>query len=179
MIEKTLVVLKPDAVQRNIIGQIITIFEEATLRVTEAKMLSATGEFIRRHYPSDVEYLTNLGNKVTTSYAAAGRDVVAQYGTDDKLSIGRAILDSLVGYMTSGPVMALCIEGPNAIRAVRKLVGFTLPLDAAPGTIRARFSVDSSESADEEKRPLYNLVHASGNPEEAAYELGLWFGEAV
>ncbi|MDR3126708.1 MAG: hypothetical protein LBT92_03700 [Rickettsiales bacterium] len=177
MMERTLVVLKPDAVARRLVGKIIDVFEEAQLSIVAARMLTPSASLVDRHYPKDKAYIANIGHKAATSYAADGKDVKKKYGTSDEFEIGKKIRVGLVKYISSGPVLALCLEGGGAIKAVRKLIGFTLPFDAAPGTIRGRFSIDSSEAADSENRPLYNLVHASGNPEEAAAELRLWFGK--
>jgi nucleoside-diphosphate kinase len=81
----------------------------------------------------------------------------------------------LVEYLTVNPVVAVVLEGPHAVELVRKLVGHTLPLKAQPGTIRGDFSFDSSALANENKRPIRNLIHASGNKEEAELEIALWF----
>jgi nucleoside-diphosphate kinase len=177
MIEKTLVVLKPDAVARRLCGKIIDVFEEAQLSIIAAKMLTPSASLVDRHYPKDKAYLTSLGHKSAVSYAADGKDVKKKYGTSDEFEIGKNIRAGLIKYISSGPVLALCLQGSGAIKAVRKLVGFTLPYDAAPGTIRGRFSIDSADSADSENRPIHNLVHASGNPKEARAELKLWFGK--
>jgi len=79
--------------------------------------------------------------------------------------------------MTSGPVLAFVLQGPHAIEVVRKIVGFTLPQKSQPGTIRGDYSFDSSYLANKNKRPIRNLIHASGNKEEAEFELSLWFSE--
>jgi len=177
MYERTLVILKPDAIERGLSGRIISIFEDVGLRIVEAKMLVPPAELMDRHYISDPEYLKSLGNKSLNAYKAQGFDIKSHLGTDDPLKLGKMIRGWLVDYITSGPVLAMVLEGNCAIQVVRKLVGVTFPFDAAPGTIRARFSNDSSELANFQRRSVHNLVHASGNADEANSEITLWFGK--
>jgi nucleoside-diphosphate kinase len=85
--------------------------------------------------------------------------------------------DWLIGYMQESPVIAMVLEGPHAVELVRKLCGHTLPLMSAPGTIRGDYAYDSSYLANKYARAIKNLMHASGNVEEAEYEIPLWFGK--
>lgn len=179
MLERTLVVLKPDAVERGLCGKIIDIFEEAGLKIVDARMFRPDADFISRHYPSTPKWLESLGNKSINNYKLQGLDIKRQMGTDDPTAVGKQIKSWLVEYMSSGRVMAMTIQGNHAIANVRKLVGGTIPMEATPGTIRARFSIDSSELANAEARSIKNLVHASGNAEEARFELELWFGKGA
>jgi len=100
------------------------------------------------------------------------------WGSDDSLEIGRQIWEFSVEYLSSGPVIAIVFEGPMAISNIRSIVGHTLPSKADPGTIRRDFAIDSAISANARKRSIYNLVHASGNEEEAKKEIKLWFDDS-
>ena len=145
MIERTLVLLKPDAVKRGLMGRVISRFEDAGLKVVGSKMVLINEEFGKKHY-----------------YDIAARR-------------GEKVLQVLLKFMTTGPVMALCLEGISAVENVRKLVGGTEPKSALPGTIRGDFSHVSFAYADAQGKAIENLIHASGNPEEAKQEIALWF----
>lgn len=178
MTERTLVVFKPDAVQRGIVGEILTRFERLGLQVVGGKMITVTEELANKHYPVErEEFIKGMGNKTLENYEEQGIDPNKDFDDVDPKSIGLAIQKWLVDFITAGPVLALVLEGPHAVALVRKHVGHTLPFKAAPGTIRGDYSFDSSALANIDKRPLVNLMHASGDPEEAAFEIGLWFGE--
>ncbi len=174
--ERTLVVLKPDAVARGLIGQIITRFENVGLKIVAAKITVASRDLMENHYPDDREELwIGIGNKTLENYEQFDIDPVESLGTKDPKEIGKMVRVWLMDYMMEGAVLAMVIEGPHAVEMVRKLCGHTLPLISAPGTIRGDFSFDSSYLANSSKRPIKNLMHASGNKEEAEYEIPLWF----
>jgi nucleoside-diphosphate kinase len=174
--EQTLVVLKPDAVRRGLIGQIVTRFENVGLTVVAVKMVTAKREMVEMHYPKDREELwIGIGNKTLDNYRDLDMDPVASLGTADAKEIGKMVRVWLMDYLMEGPVLAMVLEGPHAVELVRKITGHTLPLVATPGTIRGDFSYDSSYLANSSKRPIKNLIHASGNKEEAVYEIPLWF----
>lgn len=174
--ERTLVILKADAVQRGIIGEIIAKFEKAGLKVVGMKMLVADKELANKHYPSTRdEFIEGMGKRTIESYAEHGMDIEAEYGHKDPHKIGLQVQKWLVDFLTSGPVVTFVLEGPHAIELTRKLVGHTMPLKAQPGTIRGDYSFDSSALANSGKRPIRNLIHASGNKEEAEFEISLWF----
>ncbi len=173
--EQTLVFLKPDGVQRGLIGEVIGRFERAGLKVIGLKMIRASTDLLGRHYPSDETFLRTIGGKTLEAFQAAGLDVRKETGTDDALTIGRQVRQWLIDFVASGPVVAFVLQGTHAIAVTRKLVGDTLPYRAAPGTIRGDFSADSPAVANLQKRPVRNLVHASGSLEEATFEIGLWF----
>lgn len=176
--ERTLVLLKPDAVQRNLVGEIITRFEKAGLKIAAAKMVKAAQALADKHYPKDRrEFIEGMGHKTLGSYKEQGLDPHEQFGTEDPHKIGLEIQSWLVEGITSGPVIALVFEGPNAVSLVRKICGNTLPVKAEPGTIRGDYSFDSPDLANQQKRALRNLVHASGDKQEAEYEINLWFTE--
>ncbi len=174
--EKTLVIIKPDAIQRGIIGDIIQRFEKVGLKMVGAKMLVADRELADKHYPKDRDaFITGMAQKTLDNYKELGMDPMEDFGTNDPKEIGLKIQSWLVDFLTSGPVFAFVLEGPHAVEVVRKISGFTLPSKAAPGTIRGDYSFDSSSMANLAKRPIRNLIHASGDAEEAEFEINLWF----
>lgn len=175
--ERTLVFLKPDGVQRGLTGEVLSRFERAGLKVVGMKMLLPSRDLLDRHYPNDQGFLATIGGKTKEAFAAYGLDVRKETGTDDPLAIGRQVRGWLIDYVSSGPVAAFVLEGIHAVSVVRKLVGDTLPYRAAPGTIRGDLSIDSPTVANLMKRPVRNLIHASGTVEEAAVEIPLWFTE--
>ena len=138
--------------------------------------MTVSHEMAKKHYPSDREdFIRGMGKKTLDNYAELGLDPHKELGTSDDHEIGMMVLGWLLDMLTSGPVVAAVIEGPHSIEVVRKICGFTVPLTAAPGTIRGDFAFDSPALANKEKRAVRNLIHASGNREEAEYELKLWF----
>ncbi|HSX14538.1 MAG TPA: nucleoside-diphosphate kinase [Candidatus Saccharimonadales bacterium] len=174
--ERTLVVVKPDGVQRGLTGEVIRRLEQTGLKVVGLKLTQVSQDMAEQHYPADrEEMITGIGQKSLDDYKKLNLDAKAELGTDDPKKIGELIRSWLADYLTSGPVVALVVEGPHAIELVRKLVGNTLPLSAAPGTIRGDFSYDSAYLGNTRKRPIKNLVHASGNAAEAEFEVPLWF----
>ncbi len=176
MQERTLIILKPDAVQRGLIGDIIGRFEKMGLKIVGAKFFVPTTELLNKHYPVDREdFITGMGQKTLDNYRELGLDPKHYFGTDDANKIGLVVQKWLVDFMISAPVMAVVLEGPHAIELVRKVRGHTLPLKADPGTITGDYSFDSSSLANSEQRPIRNLVHASGNKKEAEFEIDLWF----
>lgn len=148
------------------IGEIVGRFEKGGLKVVEMQMLTATVEILAKHYPSDVEYLKIIGEK-----SKAAGDAI-----DDVVEQGRKVVNALRTFMASGPIVKMILEGEDAIANVRKITGYTDPAKADPGTIRGDLGEDSILKANGEGRPVYNLVHASGTPEEAEKEINLWFG---
>lgn len=175
--ERTLVVVKPDGVQRGLVGEILARFERAGLKVVALKMLRAPRELLERHYPAEEDFLRTIGGKTKEAFEAYGLDVRERMGTEDPVEVGRQVRGWLIEFMASGPVVAAVLEGVHAVSAVRKLVGKTLPIFAEPGTIRGDWSTDSPTLANLEQRPVRNLVHASGTVEEAEFEVRLWFRE--
>jgi nucleoside-diphosphate kinase len=178
IIERSLVLVKPDGVQRGLIGEIISRFEKAGLKIIGAKMVHVDKELVAKHYPdSRTELLENIGKKTLETYAKYGMDANEELGTMDPVTLGKMVNSWNMEFLSSGPVMAMVLEGVHAIDSIRMIVGATLPVFAQPGTIRGDFSIDSPALANTKKRPVRNLVHASGNLEEAKYEIQLWFHE--
>lgn len=155
-IEKSLVILKPDAVERGLIGKILERFENAGLRLVAMKMVVANPDDMRRHYGDWVErYTEKLGLELaSTAYKA------------------------IVDFMTSGPAVLLVLEGVAGVAVVRKIVGSTYPDQALPGTIRGDFAHVSQAYANGQGLSIKNLVHASGSVEEAVAEISAWFTPA-
>jgi nucleoside-diphosphate kinase len=163
---------------RGLIGEIVHRIEKAGLKIVAIKMVLPTKEQVIAHYPmSDQAWVDRLGDKGLNTFKELELDAVEHLGSDDRSVVGKAVAESLIGYMTSGPAVAMVIEGLQAIDMVRKLAGHTLPSKATVGTIRGDFSVDTPAVANVQGRALHNLFHASENPEEAAHEIELWFGK--
>lgn len=175
MIEKTVIILKHDAVARGLIGEIIQRFERVGLKLVAMKMVRATVVMGEKHYPQDEAWLKRVGERSLTEYQEKGIDPFEVLGIDDPIEIGKMVKKWNITYLTEGPVLAMVFQGYDAINMARKLVGSTIPAKALPGTIRGDYSVDSAELGNLKHRPARNLIHASGNKEEAANELDLWF----
>jgi len=150
-IQRTLVVFKPDAVQRGVVGEIITRFERVGLKIIGTKMLAPNKEHYYKHYEEIGQVITRRGEKVFNN-----------------------VLDN----MTQGPVIAMVLEGIEAIELVRKLVGSTEPKSSAPGTIRGDFSHMSYGYGDATNKGIPNLIHASGDAADAEKEIDHWFADS-
>ncbi|MBI3052417.1 nucleoside-diphosphate kinase [Candidatus Woesearchaeota archaeon] len=148
MMERTLVIVKPDGVQRALVGKIISRFEDAGFKIVGLKMKWADRDFAMKHYTEDL---------------ARRR--------------GEHVRKQMVEFISSGPVIAVVLEGVNAVQNVRKITGDTQPMAALPGTIRGDFSHVSYEYADSKKIPVKNIIHASSRPDDAKAEIALWFGK--
>jgi len=179
--QRTFCMIKPDGVMRGLIGEIIRRIEKAGLKVVAMKMIIPTEELIKKHYPtSDEAWVARLGVKAKKGLEGSPLTAKDAYGTDNDKELGDSVVVSLIQYMQSGPVVAMVVEGIQAINMVRKLAGPTLPFMAEMGTIRGDFSVDSPLVANIEGRSIHNLFHASENPVEAENEIKLWFdGEII
>ncbi len=169
--EKTLVIIKPDGVQRSLIGEIIKRYERSGLKLVGVKMMVPTAEHIEKHYTMDPEWRKVTGEKTIKSY----RDKGLQPPSEDPLVITGIILDNLKKYMASGPIIAMVWQGVHAVKIVRKITGGTEPFTSDVGTIRGDFVLDSYQLADIDKRAVRNLIHASGSVDEANKEIELWF----
>lgn len=145
MIQRTLILIKPDGVQRGLVGEILKRIEQTGLKIISMKMIWADKDFAKKHY----------------------FDVGTRHG--------EKVLKSLVDYLTEGPVLAVCFEGVDAIAVVRKIAGSTYPNEALPGTIRGDFSHISKSYANANNRKVGNLIHASANQSDAERELKQWF----
>jgi nucleoside-diphosphate kinase len=177
VVERTLVLIKPDGVKRGIVGKVLTRFEEVGLKIVALKLVQVSREHAENHYPNTPEWITGMGEKTLQTFREQGKDPIKEIGTKDPTEIGNMIKAWNVDYLTSGPLVALVLEGAHAISVVRKMCGFTLPAFADPGTIRGDFSITSPIVAGELKRAVRNLVHASSDADEVAHETKHWFSE--
>ena len=149
-IERTLILFKPDAVQRGVVGEITTRFERVGLKIVGTKMIAPNREHYFKHYEEIGQVITRRGEKVFNN-----------------------VLDT----MNEGPIIAMVLEGIEAVELVRKLVGSTEPKSSAPGTIRGDFSHMSYGYGDEQDKGIPNLIHASGDKDDAAKEIPHWFAD--
>jgi len=178
--QRTFVMIKPDGVQRGLIGEIIQHFEKKVLKITAMKMIRPTEEQVRAHYPmNNPAWIERLGGKSLSGFEGLDVDPEEFLGTKDKVEIGKNVAESLVKFMTSGPVIIMIIEGLQARDMVRKIVWHTLPNKADMGTIRADYSIDTPLIANVEGRSIHNLIHASETEQEAENEIKLRFGNAT
>jgi len=173
--ERTLVLIKPEAFKRGLVGEIISRFERVGLRLEEMKIVKATTEIVGKHYPDDKNWIRSVGKKSVDTYKKYNLKIAEDLGIDDALEVGKLVREWLIQHLTSGLVVALILSGNHAVEVVRKIVGNTVPLFAELGTIRGDFSIDSPDLSIKEKRALQNLVHASSTIEEAKREISLWF----
>jgi nucleoside-diphosphate kinase len=146
MIERTLVLIKPDGVMRGLVGEVIKRFEQKGLKIIGLKMVAIDKNFAAKHYTEDIEKRR-----------------------------GKTVRDNLLDYITEGPLVAMVIEGIDSIEVVRTMVGGTEPRSATPGTIRGDFTHHSFKYADNKNMPVKNIIHASSNAEDAEKEIMLWF----
>ncbi len=172
--EQTLVLIKPDGVQRGFIGNIISRFETVGLKLVALKMVHAAQEDVDKHYAMTEEWMMGVFTKAKAKYEANGE--VFPYA--DHKAYGGEIKAGLVDFLKSAPIVAMVLEGEMAVSQVRKMVGSTEPASSAPGTIRGDLSHDTYALSNAQKRPLRNLIHASGNVEEAKNEMAIWFTDA-
>ena len=173
--QRSVVLIKPDAVKRALAGEIIGRFEKAGFKMLACKMIWVDKTLVSKHYPDDKAYLKSIGEKTLADYKKYGIDPGEHIGTIDELEIGKLVRQWNMDFISAGPVIAMIWEGPNAIEQIRKIIGHTFPSAADPGTIRGDYSIDSTYLSNTLKRSVKNLIHASGNEKEAKLEIELWF----
>jgi len=166
--ERTLIIFKPDAVMRGIVGEILSRFEKVGLKVVGMKMVAPGDELLKKHYSDDL--IPIVGNKTKKDWDAYGIDY-----KETAEEIGKGIVDATRSFMQMAPVIALVLEGGHVVEIVRKMVGSTGPKDSAPGTIRGDYAHQSLGRASLQGKGAANLIHASGSVEEANHEIALWF----
>ena len=171
--EQTLILIKPDGVQRGLVGEILGRFERVCLKVVAMKMVHASHEDVDRHYALTEEWMRAVYEKAKAKYEANGQ----KFPFPDHIAYGTDIKRGLVEFLKSAPIIALVLEGEMAVSLVRKLVGSTEPASSAPGTIRGDLSHDTYALSNAQNRPLRNLIHASGTVDEAKQEIPVWFSE--
>src|SRR3989338_9723755 len=174
--EKTVVLIKPDGVKRGLAGEVISRFEKMGLKILAMKMVWIDRKLAQKHYPeSRTELMAAIGRKTLETYEKYGRDTKEEFGDLEPIEIGKMVNKWNIDFITSGPVIAILLQGIHAIDNVRMLAGHTLQVFAVSGTIRGDFSIDSPALANVQGRAVHNIIHASGNTEEAKYEEQLWF----
>ena len=170
--ERTFVILKPDTIQRSLIGEVIKRFERTGLKCTAMKMFVADEERLLQHYNKDDVWFMKKGTRIAEDMVAQGRAV-----EKEPIEYGKDIIRTIVHYMTAAPVIALVFEGNESVAVVTKLVGTTEPKTSDVGTIRGDYTVDSYSHSSYENRSVRNLIHCSESPEEAEREIAIWFKE--
>lgn len=170
--EKTLILIKHDGIQRNLIGEITKRYERTGLKLIGLKMVVPTAELVENHYTVDPEWRRKTGEKTIKNYKEKGKTPPSE----DPYVITGIVLERLKKYFVTGPVIAMVWQGAHAVQLARKITGGTEPFSAADvGTIRGDFALDSYLLSDKDERVLRNLVHASTSVEEAEKEIALWF----
>ena len=170
--ERSFVIIKPDGVQRSLIGEIISRFERTGLKLAALKLAMADSDRIWKHYDKDDEWFIKKGTRIAEDRAAAGLSA-----EKEPIEYGKDIIRALEKYMTAGPVVMMVWEGNSAVAVVTKLVGETAPASADVGTIRGDLTIDSYDIAAVDDRAVRNLIHCSDTPENAEKEIALWFAE--
>lgn len=175
--ERTLVLIKPEGVERRLIGRIVQRFEDVGFRIVGLGIVWSSKQLMDRHYPKDKAWIERLGSRTTQTAEQFNLDLDLKrdYGVKTVYELGQLVRGWLIDYMCSGPIVKMCLEGPFVVEKVRKMTGSTLPLNAEPGTIRGDFSFDVPVVANLARRAIQNLVHASETKEEAEREIKLWF----
>jgi len=171
--DRTLVIIKPDGVQRSVIGEAVGRYERIGLKLVGLKMLVPTPEQVEEHYLLDPDWKKNVGTKAIEAYTKKGETPPST----DPIEVGGRVVEKLKVYLTSGPVVAMVWQGAHAVEVVRKLTGGTEPLSSDVGTIRGDFVVDSYSMSDTDGRAVRNIIHASGSDKEAEDEIRHWFSD--
>lgn len=171
--ERTFVILKPDTVQRSLVGEIIKRVERTGLKCTAMKMFVPDEARLLQHYNKTEEWFLKKGSNIVKELEERGLPV-----EKEPIEYGRDIIRTIVTYMTAGPVVAMVWEGNKAVEVVMKIVGTTEPATSDVGTIRGDYTIDSYGLASVDNRSVRNLVHCSDAPEEAERELAIWFVES-
>ena len=168
--ERTLVILKPDAVQRGLIGEVINRIEKTGLKLVALKMTMATEDQLWVHYNKDDAWFLKKGEMALKEREAAGMSI-----DKEAIEYGKDIVRALVKFMTCGPIVPMIFEGNQAAGIVKKLVGSTEPLSSDAGTLRGDYTIDSYGLANVDERAVRNLIHCSDPAEDANREIPIWF----
>ncbi len=169
--EQTLILIKPDGVERGLTGEIFARLQRAGLKLVAVKMVKATAEQCDKHYALTEEWMKGVYDKAKAKMESLGQP----FPYPDHKAYGGMIKNGLMEFLQSGPIVAAVFEGEQAVAQTRKIVGATEPASSAPGTIRGDFSIDTYALSNAQDRPLRNLIHASGTVEEAKNESAIWF----
>jgi nucleoside-diphosphate kinase len=171
--ERTFVILKPDAIQRSFVGEILSRLERTGLKIVALKMIMGTEEQCWAHYDKDDVWYQSKGEKIVAGMKERGVAV-----DREPIEYGKDIVRALAKFMTCSPIIPIVIEGNQAVAIVKKLVGGTEPATSDIGTIRGDLTLDSYEIANIDNRAVRNLIHCSDKVEEAEREIKIWFNES-
>jgi nucleoside-diphosphate kinase len=170
MIQKTLVLIKPDGVLRGIVGEIIQRFERVGMKIVAIKMVQASKETLEQHYFKDEKWMKEKGELY--------KEKLKLPKETNPIPLGRNIVDGLIEDTQLSPIIAMVLEGHNAVNVVKKLTGPTNIEEALPGTIRGDFSQDTFALANKSNRPVITIIHATDDPTVAQKEIGFWFSQS-
>jgi nucleoside-diphosphate kinase len=173
-IERTLILVKPDVIQRQIVGEILSRFERKGFKIVGMRMLNATKEQVGEHYIDEESYLIETGEKAKKGAESRGEDI----SDWNSLERGKIIRKNNIVYLTCGPIIAMVLEGHSVISGVRKVLGSTSPAEGDVGTIRDDYSFDTFALADYVSRATRTMLHASDSVENAEREIKIWFKES-
>lgn len=169
-VERTLIAIKPESIQRHLIGEFIQKFERRGLKLLACKMIAPTKEQVENHYPDDEAWYVSSGTKTYNNYKERGIDPGMT-----PIELAKRTRQRLVEHLTDRPLILMVWQGPHAVALGRKTAGATNPLIADIGSIRGDYSMESYELADDIERAIHTLIHASGSPKEAEDEIKIWF----
>lgn len=170
--ERSLIILKPDAVQRSLVGEIISRFERKGLKFVAFKFVTPDEKQLFAHYNKDDAWFEKKGANMIQNLKDQGKEA-----DKEAIEYGKDIIRAVIKEMQQSPVLAIVVEGHGAIDQVTKLVGTTEPATADIGTIRGDFTIDTYAHSTYEDRSIRNLIHCSDVPAEAEREIALWFNE--
>ena len=175
--EKTFVLIKPDALKRNLVGRIIQFFEDANLDILDAKMVETNKKIATKHYTQSnpEEWSLGVGEKTKSAYKHYNTDPKDVFGTADALTIGNTIRQWSIDYLSHGKALALILGGSHAIESTKMIIGPTEPFKSSLDTIRGMFGTESYVHANLQGRSVHNIVHRSTNEQEAVNEIKVWF----
>ena len=171
-VERTLIAVKPESIQRHLIGEFIQKFERRGLKLVAMKMIAPSAEQVGKHYPDDESWYVATGTKTLENYKSKGIDP-----GKSPIELAKEIRQRLIDHLADRPVIFMIWEGPHACALGRKTAGATNPLVADIGSIRGDYSLESYELADDLGRVVHTLIHASGSAAEAEEEIKIWFKE--
>jgi len=168
--EQTVIFIKPESIQRHLIGEFMSKFERRALKLVACKLIAPTAEQVGKHYPDDESWLIPTGNKTAESYKSKGIDPGM-----GPIELAKIVRNRLIDHFADRPLLIMVWEGPNAVALGRKTAGATSCLLADIGSIRGDYSAESYDLADGFDRAIHTLIHASGTVEEAQNEIKIWF----
>lgn len=167
--ERSFVIIKPDGVQRSLIGEIVKRFERVGLKIAHLSFRVLDEKRVIEHYGKQDDWYLRKGQNVIDDRKSHNLPI-----EKDAMEYGKDIIRVVEKYMTSGPVVVMVLQGNQAVAVVKKLVGGTEPTTSDVGTIRGDFTLDSYSVSALDDRGIRNLIHCSDSPEEAEREIALW-----